>query len=310
MSRWLFAALTAMNLAALGLLFVLGLAAAKPSHTPMLSVLGFFLVPAAVLAGVVWLYWRSPWPGAKALAFGLTALPPLVLVGGALFSSGAAWRAGLAPGTADRWGQPDLAQQQRLEAAIKAQDAPAVDRIVSDPQRRLDDRAALAAALRQIEQDPQQIAVLRRLLAAGVKPNAGGAGEAALATAIRISRSTGAEPVRLLLQAGADPNLRSASGPAWFAALSPRTDPAVLPALLERGADLHAVDMAGSGALHWAAQHLNWSATALLVERGAEWQAYRSPDGQGLRQLVDQQRRRHPQDPALARLDRLLRPSR
>lgn len=305
MGRLVFILFVALDAMALGLWFLLGLAAAKPSHTPVWQVVAHFSVPALLLAGVVLLYLRGPWPGSRALATAVAALPVLVVLGGALLTQGVAWHRGE---SADAWGQPDPATQQRLEAAIRSHDEAAVAHIAADRHSRISGGAALVLALRQLEQHPAEFGPLRALLGAGVKPNADSGAEAPLAAAIRISRHAGIEPVQMLLDAGADPNFRGGSQPAWFEALSRHTHPAVLPALLARGADLRAVDMAGSGAVHWAAYHQNWSAAALLIERGAAWQAVHNATGQDLRQTVNQQLRRTPGDPQLTRLERLLRP--
>jgi hypothetical protein len=304
MGRLLFMLFVGLDAAALGLVFVLGLAAARPSHTPVLQVVGFFLVPALLLAGLVLLYLRGPWSASRAVATALAAIPVLVVLGGALVTQGVAWHLGL---SADNWGQPDSAVQQRLETAIRSRDETTVARITADRASRIDDGAALVAALRQLEQTPADLGPLRTLLQAGVKPNAEGGGVLPLAAAIGASRHAGAEPVKLLLNAGADPNARGASQPAWFAALSAHVDPAVLPVLLEGGTDLRAVDMAGNGAVHWAAFHRNWVAAALLIERGAPWQAVRAANGESLLQTVRQQLRRNPGEPTLVRLERLLR---
>jgi hypothetical protein len=304
MSRILFALLMLLNVAALGLWFVLGLAAAKPSHTPVVSVVGFFLLPALLLGAVALLYLRGPWAWSRALAIGLPRCPCHPARKRAF--TRCRWREGV---SADNWGRPDPVAQQALEAAIAARDAVAVGRIAADRSGRINDAAALVAAIRLLEQDSAALDPLRALLQAGLKPGANSAGEAPLESAIRVSRVAGKEPVHLLLQAGADPNLRSASSPAWFAALAPRTHPDVLPLLLERGADLRAIDMAGSGAVYWAAYHQNW-VDGLLIERGADWQAVQTQNGQGLRQLVETHLRRAPSDPALTRLAGLLRPAR
>ena len=59
---WLFLAL---DIALLGLWFVLGLAAAKPSHTPLLNLLGFFALIVAVCVGLIgWRGDRLRSPGA------------------------------------------------------------------------------------------------------------------------------------------------------------------------------------------------------------------------------------------------------
>lgn len=304
MGRLLFIVFIGLDAAALGLFFLLGLAAARPSHTPMLQVVGFFGLPALLLAGLVLLHLRGPWPWSRAVATGVAALPVLLVLGSVLVTQGVAWHLGL---PADNWGQPDPATQQRLDDAIRARDAATVANIAVDPKSRFNGGAALVLALRQLEQHPADLGPLRALVQAGVNPNASGGPEAPLAAAISASRHAGAEPVHLLLNAGADPNFRHGSQPAWFAALSTRTDPAVLAALLDKGADLRAVDMAGSGAVYWAAYHQNWAAAVLLIERGADWQVVRAANGEGLRQMVIQQLRRHPGDPALLRLERLLR---
>lgn len=303
----LFWLLMALNVSVLGLWFVLGLAAARPSHTPMPTVVAFFAVPALVLAAVALLFLRGPWPSSRGVAFGLAAVPALVIGAGVLMSVG--WRglAGLQGESAEGWGRTDAALQQQMEAAIAARDVPAVARIAATPKARLDEAASLVAAVRGIESPPHDTAVLRALLAAGLNPNHAAGSRAPLAEAIRVSRVAGAEPVRLLLDAGAHPNLRPGAQPVWFEALSPRVDAGVLPLLLARGADLRAVDMAGSPALYWAAHHRNWTAALRLVEQGALWQAVRLPQGEGLLQRVEAARRQDPADPSLARLAQALR---
>lgn len=231
----LFALFIALDTAALGLWLLLGLAAAKPSHTPAIEVLAFFSVPALVLVALVLLYWRGPWGLSRPLATWLAGLPLIVVVGAAWLSQGLGRIAG----------------------------GPAMEA----PPRQ--DGTALVAALRQLELAPDDHAPLQALLAAGLSPNAIDGREAPLALAIRISRKTGAEPVRLLLRAGANPNHRHGAQPAWFAALSPNVDAAVLPLLLAHGVNLRAVDMAGNDALYWAAWHKNAAAAALLQQHGA-----------------------------------------
>lgn len=298
----LFSLLVLADAAVLALMFVLGLAAAKPSHTPVLSVIAFFAVPAALLAGLVWLFLRGPGPAARPVALVLAGLPALLIVGGALLSSGAAWWMG----ERDDGGRPDAQLQQRLESAIASNEAATVARIAADPRAPINPGAALVAAVRAMEAPPHSPEPLRALLQAGVKPDSGGGPESPLEAAIRVSGAAGAAPVRLLLDAGADPNHRYASQPAWFAALSARTDPAVLPLLLARGADLRGVDMAGNGPLYWAVFHRHWPALLLLLEHGADPAGARLPDGQSLRPLVQTERRRQPADPTLAALERRL----
>ncbi|MFO1196813.1 MAG: hypothetical protein U1E86_07555 [Burkholderiaceae bacterium] len=303
MSRLIFWLFVALDGAAIGLFLLLGLAAAKPSHTPVVSVLGFFLVPVALLAALALLFERAPWPAARPVALALAAAPVLIVAISALLSQGLAWRLGV---PADGGLRPDAAAQQALEAAIARGDTAAVARIAGDRRRSLNEGAALVAAIRQLESTPAQRDVLQALLQAGMRADAGGGAQAPLAAAIRSSRVAGVEPVHMLLRAGADPNQRAGAGPVWFAALETSADPALLPALLDRGVDLRGLDMAGGNAVGAAVRHRNWAAAAALIERGVPWQAVRLPDGQDLRQFADAQARRTPDDAAVGRLRRAL----
>lgn len=296
MSHVVFALLIAVDVLALAVFALLGLAAAKPSHTPVVAVLGFFAVPVLVLLGVVWLYRRQPWPASRALAFGVAGVPVLLVVGGAIVSGGAAWWSG-EPAMGS--GRPDAAAQGALEVAIAAGDAASAARLASDRRHPVNDGAALVQAIRRLETTPGDAAVLQALLQAGLQPNAGGGPEPVLAAAIRASRRAGIEPVRLLLAAGADPNHRAGTQPAWFAALQAGTPVEVLALVLDARADLKAVDMAGQGAVQVALAQRHWAALDRLVERGAAWQAARSSEGQDLRQVVAMQLRRTPDDAAL-----------
>lgn len=304
MVNLLFWLLMVLNLGLLALAAVLGLAAARPSHTPMLQVLAFFALAAALLALLPLLYLRGPWRASRGVALVLAGLPAVVVLGGALLSRGAAGLLGVSP---DDWGRPDPAQQQQVESAIGAGDAASVARVAAAPQARLNDGAALVAALRRLHTHPTELEPLSALLQAGVKPNSSGGPADPLAEGIRASRWAGPEPVRLLLDAGADPNRRQGSEPAWFAALTPGTHAAVLPLLLARGADLAVVDMAGATGVVRAAGHRNWSAVAVLVRSGARWRDVQMSDGRTLASVVGAERRRHPDDPELERLERLLR---
>ena len=90
-----FVLFVALDGAALGLVFVLGLAAAAPSHTPVLSVMGFFMLPALLLAAMVWLYQRAPWRFARPAALLLVTMPALVLIGSVAVSLYTAMAAGV-----------------------------------------------------------------------------------------------------------------------------------------------------------------------------------------------------------------------
>jgi hypothetical protein len=234
----LFWLLMALNAVGLGVWFLLGLAAATPSHTPVLNVVAFFALPAVLLVGVGALYVLVPMAWARSLAFVVAALPVLVVVGGAAVSGYMAARSG------------ESADNGRGVMAPPSAPGP------------------------QAASQPAQSAA------------------AGLEAAIRSSARTGAEPVWQWLQAGASPNLRVSLQPVWFAALSPGTEPTVLPALLQHGADLKAVDAAGRSAVQVAAAQRQWLATAVLIEHGADWQAVQVDNGQTLRQFVQGEQRR------------------
>lgn len=303
MTRLIFIGFVSVDAAALALWLLLGLAAAQPSRAPVLSVLLFYALPALALAGVVMLYLRAPGPAARLVAVMLAGLPVLLLAAGVLFSRGVAWWKGE---SFDGWAQPDRAAQQRVESAIAIGDAAAVARIAGNPRTPINQGAALVAALKRLEQHPTDLAPLQALLHSGGGADAGGADVAPLAAAIRVSRRAGIAPVRLLLDAGADPNASRGMQPSWFEALATGVPGAVLEELLRRGADLRAVDMAGNGALYWAVFHRNWAATAVLIERGMDWRTSRLPgDGESLPHRVAAERRRHPEDAALERLSRV-----
>ena len=115
------------------------------------------------------------------------------------------------------------------------------------------------------------------LLAAGANPNLGSRYYVPLELACRV----GPEPVRLLLAAGADPNQRTPGGkPAFFEAIG-LPDRAVFRMMLERGADLRAVDKQGRTALEMA--RLNGDDDALrLITTAASTQAELGAGGSNL----------------------------
>ena len=75
---WLFVAVDLVVLVIFGLL---GLAAARPSHTnPFAAILIPFVLPGAILCGAVWLFLHSHTTAGRLLALGVAALPFLVVV--------------------------------------------------------------------------------------------------------------------------------------------------------------------------------------------------------------------------------------
>jgi hypothetical protein len=227
MARLFFWLLISLNGVGLGLWLLLGLAAAKPSHTPLLHVLAFFAVPAAALAAVCVLYGKAPWPWARSVATVLAAAPLVLLLGAAALS-------GLWAGRSGGW-------------------------VVSAP-------PPVATAARPAAQQ--------------------------LEAALRASGTTGAGAQQRKHGLGAGPNQRGDSAPAWFAALATSADPQMLPLLLDRGADLSALDAAGRNAVQVALAQRRWEAAALLIERGAAWQHVQLPNGQAVAQFAATELRR------------------
>lgn len=224
---WLFVAL---DLGAIGLMFVLGLAAAGPSKTsPLAVVFAMLVVPGALLAGAIFLHLRAQSGLLQLLAFVIVSAPVGVVVVGRIVGE---FTARSNPGGI--WGETKLTR-----------------------------------ALRDLEKDPQQLVTVRTLLAEGADPNEAGE-EMPLVLAIYAARHVGKEPLQLLLDRGADPNRHGQFGePCWFAATGITVDPGVLQLLLERGADPKALSRDGKGAVWGAVACENWPAAVLLAQRGS-----------------------------------------
>ncbi|MFN7587273.1 MAG: ankyrin repeat domain-containing protein [Planctomycetota bacterium] len=240
---WLFVAL---DVGALGLMFLLGLAAAGPSKTsPLAVVFAMLVVPGALLAGAIFLHLRAQSGLLQLLAFGIVSAPVGVLVVGRIVGE---FTARSNPGGI--WGETKLTR-----------------------------------ALRELEKDPQQLATVRQLLAEGADPNEMGE-EVPLVLAIYAARHAGPEPTQLLLARGADPNRQDQFGrPCWFAATARSVDLEVLKLLLDRGADPKATGRDGRGGVWGAIATDNWPAALLLVQRGCPTDGS-SPMGLPLREVL------------------------
>lgn len=277
-----------IDAAALGLTFVLGLAAAGPSKTNPLSVLLFFAVPALVLLGAVVLFLRAQSTGLRGLAF-LLAASPMIFVGVQMVQS--AWTL-VSYQTAEgrlRYLRSGAAQQ--LETAIERNDLGTVQQLlrqgVNVNERGRDNQSFLEVALRQMRQTPEKQEVLRVLLQAGADPNAGGE-ELPLTMAIQVSGKTGAAPVKLLLERGANPNAITEFGdPVWFGATGITVPKEVLALVLNKGADIKAKARSGNNALATAAAAQNWPALLALLQKGADPKLVRTPMGQGLLEKLE-----------------------
>jgi hypothetical protein len=248
MLRAVFWLFVAIDAIGIGLWFVLGLAAAGSAKTHPLAVAATLLVlPGAVIAGAIALFTMTQATAWRALAMLVVCAPALVLAGG------------------------------RITAEIAARH-----------QVGLAGSTPLTRALRALESDPAALPALREALAL---PDARGelarGEELPLVLAIRAGRTAGPEPLRLLLDAGADPNAIDAFGsPAWFAATGITVDPALLELLLARGADANALGRDGRGGVWRAVDARNWRAATSLLRRGAPTSG-RSPMGRSLRETLE-----------------------
>lgn len=266
---WLF---VAIDLLAIGVFGLLGLAAAGSSRTnPLLALLIPFFIPGAILAGAIWLFLSSQAVAARALALLIAALPFLLVVGSqaVTFWELLSYRDG--GGNIRQFRSDSL---REIEAAIERNDAAAVAAAARGADLNtpgLSGATVLVLALRHLREAPGKLDVVRALLAAGADPNATGV-EPPLQIAIGESRASGKEPVQLLLDAGANPNARGEGGePVFFIAGGAGIDPAVMELLLARGADLKLLDEKGRSAVVLPAMTNNWRVLELLLRRGAPW---------------------------------------
>jgi ankyrin repeat protein len=146
----------------------------------------------------------------------------------------------------------------------------------------------LLLAARQLRKTPDQHEVLRVLLEAGADPNKGAQYEFPLAIAIQESGKAGNEPVKLLLDSGANPNLATSIGDTLsFDATGQSSPLETLALLLDRGASINAVAKDESTALFSAATARNWKAALLLLQRGADWRRGKSANGLPFTSLID-----------------------
>lgn len=278
--RIVFWLVVAFDVAVLLLFGVLGLAAAGSSHTnPLAALIVPFVLPGLVLVGAVLLFLRAPSTSGRVVAVAIAALPLVFTLAARGVTQ---W---IARGYQDGGGgfsQFHAGPQREIEAAIARNDAAAVTRLlpsVDVNKPGISGATLLVLALRQLNDTPTQLDVLRSLLAAGADPNLG-RDELPLLAAIGASRTVGPEPVRLLLAAGAKPNTRDAIGePVYFTAGGLDLDPALMLAMLDHGADIRALGRDGRSVLSLPASLRNWKMVLLLLQRGAPWRETRSLEG-------------------------------
>jgi len=285
----LFWVLVLFDLGAIGLVYLLGLAAAGPSKSsPVTVTLYVLVIPGALLAGAVLLFvfGKSPaWRGAALLV----AAAPLLFLVGTQVSGEMTRRAHTGKdGNITRFAKGPM---QEVEFAILQNDPAGVARAAAGAnlnREAIDRTTVLVFALRHLEKHPGPPDVLKALLDAGADPNAPG-DTLPLQTAIYATPATGLEPVRMLLNAGANPNATNGFGvPAYFAATGHAVAPEVMDLLIGHGADLAACSRDGNSALFQAAATENWKVALLLLRQGADWRQAGRPGGPDFQKMVEQ----------------------
>jgi hypothetical protein len=130
------------------------------------------------------------------------------------------------------------------------------------------------------DKDPS-VEMVRALLAAG-----GDLKSSRNAGSLYRALSAGPRLSKLLLDAGANPNLLDAARrPVWWSAIAEwNEDLTLLRLLLDHGADVHSRDSI-AGPVSWAVQEKCWRAVCLLVERGAGWKE-EMRNGQTVRSML------------------------
>lgn len=281
MIKIIYWAFVAIDLLALGLFVLLGMAAAGSTRTsPLAAALTMAALPLLLLGISIFIFFRASSPALRGLALALAAAPLALLVGSAFLSRAQYASTVNAAGemTYFRAGpMREVAEAiRRNDAATVASLAPQVD--INKPG--LTDMTLLMLAIRQLKTTPDQHEVLAALLAAGADPNQGSTYEFPLTMALQVAPATGPGPVRQLLAAGADPNKVDAMGtPMYFSAIGRDAPLDALTMLLDAGADLRYVGPNGQTALLHAATAPNWRAALLLLQRGADWRQGRTLSG-------------------------------
>jgi hypothetical protein len=302
--KLLFWALVALDVAAVALWVLLGLAAAgSDGSDPIVVLLLLGVLPLLPLAAavLVFVFARSRiWRGAAVV---LVAAPLLIVAGSqawlghqlALHSDAAGTLTFFRPGP-----------QRDLVEAIRRNDAGAVIRLA--PQVDLDaagmaGMTPLIAALRQLRITPERPECLYALIEAGADPDIGTDYEQPLEMALQLVGRAGIEPVRRLLAAGADPNRRNGFGtPVWFAGIGVAAGPDTLALLLDAGADPAATGPNDETALIVAARARLWRSAQLLLERGVDPARGRSIDGLTFAAMIEAEAGRAAGEPGFAAL--------
>lgn len=272
--RILFWLAVALDVAAMLLFFLLGLAAAGPSKTnPLIVVWWMLVLPGLFLVAAIAVFVFVKSPFGRVAAFLLVA-SPIILAGGSWAWAQYDFTRSMDPsGNLSAFGGDG--GMREVERAIWSNDGAAAERALAKVkvnQRGRGGATMLMVALRQLRKSPQELGPLRALVKAGVDPNLAADGELPLEVAIQESSKAGIEPVELLLRAGANPNTKGQFGtPVYFQGAGKMVPLEILDLLLKNGADLKARGKDGrEDVLMYAALPGNWKAVKLLIERGAD----------------------------------------
>ena len=281
--------LIAIDLLGIGLLFLLGLAAAGSTKSNPLQVALYLLVlPCLALAASVALFLRAGSPLGRTVALILAASPLVLLV------SGRAIAEIMMRSTTNEEGEMTFYRSgpmRELAEAIARNDSAAVAALlpkVDVNKTGLMGVTPLLLAARQLSETPDQHAVLRMLLQAKANPNKGAQYELPFEIVIQESGAAGLEPVKMMLDAGANPNAKTSFGdPIWWAATGKSSNLETVALLLDRGADINAMGHNESTVLINAANVRNWKAVLFLLQRGADWRRGKSVSGMPFQYLVE-----------------------
>ena len=289
MIRVLFWALVAIDVLGVGLLFLLGLAAAGSTRSNPLQVALLLLVlPCIPLVVAILLFVKTSSPGLRILALFIAATPMLLLVSARAVAE---WQVRAYSNAEGKLMFFRGGPMRELAEAIARNDTTAVAALLKtvDVNRTgFSGVSPLILAMRQLRETPERQEVLRLILDAGAEPNKSAQYELPLSIAIELDDKTGPGPVKLLLDKGADPNLTENVGePVFFLATGQSARLETLTMLIDRGANVNAVARNGHTALFSAANSRNWKAVLLLLQRGANPELGRSVNGLPFRNLVD-----------------------
>ena len=268
----LFWIIVTLDVAALGLMFILGLAFAGPSHTSPINFIGFMLIPAGVLAAAVALFVYAASPLWRGGAFLLAATPMIIVAVGFITSKSTMYRYTDAEGKINEFAE---GPERVLEKAIKSGDIGAVK--LALPKAKINAKGVsqttpLTLALNQLRDTKTGVEILRAVLDAGANPNVGGGTSILpLEAAISLTRTHGTEPMLMLLKVGAKPNQKSNLGePAFFTAAGASIAVAVVQALIDHGVDVKLLNAQGYSAVYTAINTQNWPVALYLLENGAK----------------------------------------